>query len=244
MREIVFLARAKRLPRIKADTEKSGGVIPVTPIALPARTHDEIRQTAQTEILLAAESVFARVGFSGATIAEIAARAGLPKANLHYYYRTKAQLYRAVLDNTLKLWLAGVSGITKSAHPAVALSAYIHGKMRLTASHPDASRVFANEMLHGAPEISGYLQQELKALIDEKAQVIAHWAKLGLMDKVDARHLFFTIWAATQTYADFQPQVCAVLGKAELSEADYEHAAQQLVRVLLKGCGVEGVAER
>jgi TetR/AcrR family transcriptional regulator len=246
MPEIVFLVRAKSVKRdvVKSNAVEDDGGVPATPSALPARTHDEIRHTAETEILLAAESVFARVGFSGATIAEIATRAGLPKANLHYYYRTKAQLYRAVLDNTLKLWLAGVSGITKSAHPATALSAYIHDKMRLTASHPDASRVFANEMLHGAPEISGYLQQELKSLIDEKAQVIAHWAKQGLMDKVDARHLFFTIWAATQTYADFQPQVCAVLGKAELSETDYERATQQLVRVLLKGCGVQGVVER
>ena len=203
-----------------------------------ARNHEEIRQTAFEYILLAAESVFARVGFSGATMAAIAERAGLPKANLHYYFSTKAALYRAVLDHTLSLWLAGTNGITKAAHPAQALGDYIRDKMRLTAKYPDASRVFANEMLHGAPEISGYLQHELKALIDEKAGVIAHWAKLGQMDKVDAHHLFFTIWAATQTYADFQPQVCAVLGKVEMTEVDYEIAAEQLVRVLLKGCGV------
>jgi TetR/AcrR family transcriptional regulator len=218
MREIVFLARAKK--------------------TVAARSHEEIRQTAQEDILLAAESVFARVGFSGATMAAIAERAGLPKANLHYYFSTKAALYRAVLDHTLSLWLAGVSGITKAAHPAQALGDYIRDKMRLTAQYPDASRVFANEMLHGAPEINGYLQQELKALIDEKTTVIAHWARQGQIDKIDARHLFFTIWASNQTYADFQPQVCAVLGKAEMTEADYEIATSQLVRVLLKGCGV------
>ncbi len=223
MRGIVFLARAKtRLRKVVAG-----------------RSHEEIRQTAHEDILLAAESVFARVGFSGATMAAIAERAGLPKANLHYYFSTKADLYRAVLNHTLSLWLAGTSGITKAAHPAQALGDYIRDKMRLTALYPDASRVFANEMLHGAPEISGYLQQELKALIDEKAAVIAHWAELGLIDVLHARHLFFTIWAATQTYADFQPQVCAVLGKAEMTDEDYEIAAAQLVRVLLKGCGVQ-----
>ncbi len=229
MREIVFLARARITGGARAKSLAS------------TRSHEQIRQAAQDDILSAAESVFARVGFSGATMAEIAERAGLPKANLHYYFSTKAALYRAVLNHTLSRWLAGTCGITKDAHPATALGGYIRDKMRLAAMHPDASRVFANEMLHGAPEISGYLQQELKALIDEKAQVIAHWAKLGLMDKVDARHLFFTIWAATQTYADFQPQVCAVLGKTALSNADYEHATQQLVQILLKGCGVEGL---
>ncbi|MEQ1519460.1 MAG: TetR/AcrR family transcriptional regulator, partial [Usitatibacteraceae bacterium] len=191
------------------------------------------------DILLAAEAVFARAGFAGATMAEIATAANLPKANLHYYFRTKAALYRAVLDHTLTLWLAETGGIRRDAHPAPALGDYIRAKMRLTATHPDASRVFANEMLHGAPLIGSYLRRELKALIDEKSQVIAHWAERGLIDDIDARHLFFTIWASTQTYADFQPQVCAVLGKAKLTRNDFERATEQLVQLILKGCGVK-----
>ena len=208
-----------------------------SPTAAPRRK-EHIRNAAEADILLAAEAVFARAGFLGATMAEIAEKAGLPKANLHYYFRTKAALYRAVLDHTLTLWLAETSGIRRDAHPATALGDYIRAKMRLTAAHPDASRVVANEMLHGAPQIGGYLRRELKALIDEKSKVIEHWATLGLMDRIDARHLFFTIWASTQTYADFQPQVCAVLGKAKLTKGEFERATGQLVKVLLKGCGI------
>jgi TetR/AcrR family transcriptional regulator len=206
------------------------------PVAL--RRKERIRHAAVTDILAAAEAVFARAGFSGATMAEIAELAGLPKANLHYYFRTKAALYRAVLDHTLSLWLAQTDGIRNDAEPAEALGNYIRAKMRLTATHRDASRVFANEMLHGAPHIGGYLRNELKALVDQKARVIDHWAYKGLMDRVDARHLFFTIWAATQTYADFQPQVCAVLGKSRLTRVELDRATAQLVRLLLKGCGV------
>ena len=227
MRVTEFSARADSPRRVTAR------------VAAPPRRKEHIRHAAEADILLAAEAVFARTGFSGATMAEIAEKAGLPKANLHYYFRTKAALYRAVLDNTLTLWLAETSGIQRDAHPATALGEYIRAKMRLTATHPDASRVFANEMLHGAPQIGGYLRRELKALIDEKSLVIAHWAEQGLMDPVDARHLFFTIWASTQTYADFQPQVCAVMGKAKLTRADFERATEQLVRVVLKGCGVQ-----
>jgi len=215
---------------------RSGGRVTVAP-----RRKEHIRHAAVADILLAAEGVFARAGFSGATMAEIAGAAGLPKANLHYYFRTKATLYRAVLDHTLSLWLAETSGIRRDAHPGVALGDYIRAKMRLTATHPDASRVFANEMLHGAPQIGGYLRRELKTLIDEKALVIEHWVEHGLMDRIDARHLFFTIWASTQTYADFQPQVCAVLGKAKLARAELDRAAEQLVRLVLKGCGIRSV---
>jgi TetR/AcrR family transcriptional regulator len=206
--------------------------------APPPRRKEHIRHAAVTDILLAAESVFARSGFSGATMAEIATVAGLPKANLHYYFRTKAALYRAVLDHILKLWLTETDGIHVEAQPAAALSDYIRAKMRLTATHPDASRVFANEMLHGAPQIGGYLRRELKTLVDEKARVIEHWAAAGLMDRVDARHLFFTIWASTQTYADFEPQVCAVLGRTKLTRAEFERATEQLVQLVLKGCGI------
>ena len=208
-----------------------------TPVAMRRKEH--IRSAAEADILAAAESVFARAGFSGATMAEIAEAAGLPKANLHYYFRTKAALYRAVLNHTLSLWLAETDGIRVDAKPADALGNYIRAKMRLTATHRDASRVFANEMLHGAPHIGKYLRTELKALVDEKSRVIDHWSRQGLMDAIDARHLFFTIWAATQTYADFQPQVCAVMGKAKLTRADFERATEQLVRVVLKGCGVQ-----
>jgi len=206
------------------------------PVALRRKEHT--RHAAVTDILAAAEAVFARAGFSGATMAGIAELAGLPKANLHYYFRTKAALYRAVLDHTLTLWLAETDGIKNDADPLTALGDYIRAKMRLTATHRDASRVFANEMLHGAPHIGGYLRNELKALVDEKSRVIDYWARKGLMDRVDARHLFFTIWAATQTYADFQPQVCAVLGKTRLTGAELDHATEQLVRIILRGCGV------
>ena len=229
-----FSERAER-----SQSQRNAATPRSTRVSTTPRRKEHIRHAAEADILLAAEAVFARAGFAGATMAEIATGAGLPKANLHYYFRTKAALYRAVLDHTLGLWLAETSGITRDAHPAAALGDYIRAKMRLTATHPDASRVFANEMLHGAPLIGGYLRRELKALVDEKSLVIAHWADQGLMDRVDARHLLFTIWASTQTYADFQPQVCAVLGKAKLARGDFERATDQLVQLILKGCGVK-----
>ncbi len=54
-------------------------------------------------------------------------------------------------------------------------------------------------------------------------------------------HLLFTIRAATQTYADFDVQVCAVLGRAELSAQDHACATEHVVSLLLRGCGLLGV---
>lgn len=197
-----------------------------------------IRVDNEAGILHAAEYVFARAGFAGATMGDIAQRAGVPKSNLHYYFRTKRDIYRAVLSNTLTLWLAETDSIREDNDPKRALADYIRAKMTLSATYPDASRVFANEILHGASEIGDYLRADLRVLIDAKSRVIEHWIAEGRMAPVDPRHLFFTIWAATQTYADFEPQVCAVLGIEQMDAAHMKAATEHLTSLLLRGCGL------
>jgi TetR/AcrR family transcriptional regulator len=208
---------------------------------LPARGEGRggrIRREQEAAILKAAERVFARAGFQGATMAEIALQAGLPKSNLHYYFGTKAEVYRAVLANILRLWLAETDRLTAAADPREALAHYVEAKMRLSAERPDASRVFANEVLHGAPQIGGFLKSELRTLVTDKAEVIEGWIAAGKMAPVDPTHLFLSLWALTQTYADFETQVCAVLGGANLGPADYRRATEHVLNLVLRGCGL------
>ena len=197
-----------------------------------------IRQTNEALILLAAEKVFARAGFGGATMAAIAEGSGLPKANLHYYFGSKDVLYRAVLAGILNDWLLPAHGITVNAEPRAALESYIRAKMELSAKRPDGSKVFANELLHGAQVLRQLLQTELRQLVKEKAAVVQTWITAGRMAPVDAEHLFFTIWATTQTYADFDVQVAAVLGKPALDAHDHARATEHVVGLILRGCGL------
>jgi TetR/AcrR family transcriptional regulator len=171
-------------------------------------------------------------------MAAIAEAARLPKANLHYYFGSKQALYRAVLARTLEDWLVPTDGITPKADPRVAIETYIRAKMALSVQRPHASRVFANELLHGAPVVKALLGTELRELVQLKAAVIQGWINAGRMAPVDPVHLFFTIWAATQTYADFGVQVSAVLGRAELGASDYARATEHVVSLLLRGCGL------
>jgi TetR/AcrR family transcriptional regulator len=200
----------------------------------------QIRQANEATILAAAESVFARAGFGGATIASIAQASGLPKANVHYYFGSKESLYRAVLAQILSDWLQPTRCITQEAQPREAIEQYIRAKMALSAQRPDGSKVFANELLHGAPVVSELLATDLRELVREKTAVIQTWVQAGRMAPVDGTHLFFTIWAATQTYADFDVQVCAVLGKTRLSPADHSRATEHVVALVLRGCGLLG----
>ena len=197
-----------------------------------------IRQANEALILSAAERVFARAGFGGATMAAIAEASGLPKANLHYYFGSKEVLYREVLARILSDWLEPTHGITPDADPRTALEQYIRDKMALSAERPDGSKVFANELLHGAPVIKGLLATDLRNLLLEKAAVVQTWISAGRMASVDPIHLFFTIWAATQTYADFDEQIKAVLGRTELTATDHARATEHVVSLILRGCGL------
>ena len=197
-----------------------------------------IRQANEALILSAAEKVFARAGFGGATMAAIAEASGLPKANLHYYFGSKDVLYREVLARILNDWLVPTHGITVDAAPKTALAQYIRDKMELSAQRPDGSKVFANELLHGAPVVKGLLATELRQLLLEKAAVVQAWVDAGRMARVDGMHLFFTIWAATQTYADFDVQICAVLEQDALTPQDFERATEHVVSLILRGCGL------
>ncbi len=210
--------------------------------AAPAAAGDarkgQIRQANEARILGAGERVFARAGFNGATMAAIADEADLPKANLHYYFGSKLELYRAVLARTLHDWLLPLDGLRPDADPAQALEAYIRAKMAMSMLRPDASRVFASELLHGAAVVDGLMRGELRAAVRKKAAVIDGWIAAGRMAPVDSTHLFFTLWAATQTYADFDLQVRAVLGRATLTKRDHARATEHVVSLVLRGCGL------
>lgn len=188
--------------------------------------------------MAAAEQVFSRAGLQGATVAEIAELAGVPKPNVHYYFGSKEGLYRAVLEHILHDWLVPAEQLSAADHPRDALRAYVRRKMQLTLERPDASRVFANEILHGAPVLAPLLRTELRAMVKAKALVVQGWIDQGLMAPVDPEHLFFTIWASTQTYADFDAQIVAVMGAEGKGKKAAERAARHVESLILRACGL------
>ena len=112
------------------------------PLEVPA--HDgkppsRIRQKNEEAILKAAEDEFARHGFRGTSMNAIALSAGLPKANLHYYFINKLGLYIAVLSNILELWDSTFNALTAEDDPAQALTQYIRAKMEFSRRQPHIS---------------------------------------------------------------------------------------------------------
>ena len=198
-----------------------------------AKTRIQVRNEAR--ILDAAQTVFAEHGFRGATVDRIAARAKMSKPNVHYYFKRKTDLYLAVLMRTLDIWLAPLKELDPEGDPAQELRHYISAKLKFSRENPTASRIFATEILQGAPVLESYLGEDLRHLVDRKAKVIRHWIDTGRLAEVDPYHLVFLIWAATQHYADFTPQVTAVMGRKTLSKAEFDRIEESLCRIILSG---------
>jgi len=202
-----------------------------------------IRERNKELILKAASEEFAEKGFAATKTSDIAARAGLPKPNVYYYFKSKENLYREVLESIVEPLLEASAPFNQPGHPAEVLRAYIRTKIRISRDHACASKVFANEIMHGAPHLSPERIAQLNAQATHNIACIQRWIDDGLMARVDANHLLFSIWAATQTYADFDWQISTVTGKNRLDDADYDAAADTIIRLVLKGCEIAEPAQ-
>ncbi len=196
------------------------------------------RQENEETIMQAAEKVFAEAGFGGATMQLIADVAGLPKANVHYYFQTKEQLYRRVVRNIFNIWLEAADTFDAASGPAEGIGAYIDAKMEISRRHPAGSKVWASEVMHGAPIIQDYLETTLVEWTENRIAAIERWIAAGQMDPVDSRHLLYLIWATTQHYADFSHQIQTLNGGRALADTEWEAAKATVRKIILQGIGV------
>jgi TetR/AcrR family transcriptional regulator len=189
---------------------------------MPPAPNTRIQQKNRATIMDAALDVFSASGFRGATLDEIATAAGLSKPNLLYYFPGKEAIHTALLTSLLDTWLDPLRALDANGDPVEELLGYVLRKLQMSRTYPRESRLFANEIIQGAPRMIDQITGPLKTLVDEKAAVIRGWSNAGKIATLDPHHLIFSIWATTQHYADFEVQVRGILrpvGDAHIDDA-------------------------
>ncbi|MEF2486783.1 TetR/AcrR family transcriptional regulator [Pseudomonas aeruginosa] len=199
----------------------------------------EIRRRNVEKILLAAEKVFAEKGYSGTSMGNIAEEAELPRSNLHYYFSTKDELYRDVLLGLLEVWKQDALCFEMFDDPRVVLTSYIRAKMNHSRTRPHGSKVWANEIMHGAPLLGATLDDSLYEWAKMKEAKIRQWVEEKRILSIEPSSLLYMIWASTQHYADFGYQVEVLNGHQPLSDMQFERAVQTVTSVVLRGIGLE-----
>ncbi len=210
-----------------------GDAMPGDAMVEKKKTRIKIRN--EEKILEAALKLFSAFGFHGTTMEKIAELADMSQPNLHNYFKTKADLYEAVLNDILTLWVDPLGNLDVEGDPETELRQYIFKKIEMARKYPEASRIFAGEMLQGAPILMHHLKGQVRMKVKAFATVIESWARQGKIRPVDPVHLVFMIWASTQHYADFMPQIRAVMDVARLNKADYDAAAESICSIIVNG---------
>lgn len=199
-----------------------------------SRPQTRIQKRNRAAILEAALDVFSLHGFRGATLDQIAQAAGLSKPNLLYYFPSKDAVHGALLSELMDNWLEPLEALRSDGEPIGEIVAYVQRKLEMARVLPRESRLFANEIVQGAPRIIDQIKGPLRALVDEKAILISGWAREGRIATLDPHHLIFSIWATTQHYADFDAQVRGILTPE--GDSHFEQAAaflEQMYRAAL-----------
>lgn len=204
--------------------------------ATQTRRRTRIQEENERKILAAALDVFSDKGFRGASLDDIATAAGMSKPNMLYYFGGKEEIHLTLLAKLLEDWLAPLKTLNARGDPLEEVGEFIRLKLKMARDFPRESRLFANEILRGAPHIGNHLHGPLKTMVDEQCEVLEAWMDAGKIAKVSPHHLIFTIWATTQHYADFDAQVGAVL--AERDATRFEDAETTLLTLILGGLRV------
>ncbi len=183
----------------------------------------------------AALMLFSQFGLHGTRLEQVAVAAGISKTNLLYYFPSKKQLYLAVLQDLLAVWLAPLRALQADQQPLEAIRQYIRLKLEVSRDHPRASRLFCLEMLQGAPVLKEELAGPVRTLVDEKAALIRLWIERQQLTAIDPWHLIFMLWSVTQHYADFATQVEAITGKTLQDAAFFEQTLESIQQVITEG---------
>jgi TetR/AcrR family transcriptional regulator len=192
-----------------------------------------IRRANVTKILDAAERVFAVKGFNGASVGMIAESAKVPKPNVYYYFGTKEDLYRRVIEDVCSTWLHAADLFDETDDPAVAIRAYVETKMDLARARPNGSRLWAIEMASGAPFLTDYLENTVRPWLESREKVLQKWIDQGRLKPMSTRYFFYMIWATTQNYADFEAQINIMNEGQPLSDEQFEHAKKCVTEMII-----------
>ena len=195
----------------------------------------------ETAIFQAALTVFARKGKDGARMQEIADEAGINKALLHYYYRSKDGLYRSVFRAVMQHFLESVEEAIAQEGPfREVLKNVIAGYIDEHRKHPEVARMWMQENLNGAPIarefLLGQIDRGRTTTAERVMQRIQRAIDDGEIREVDPLHLLLSVLGASVFFFLSIPVFSAIHpGLADDPNAEAERRKQHVFDLIYHG---------
>ena len=90
--------------------------------------------------------------------------------------------------------------------------------MDLAREMPLSSRIWASEIMRGAPVIQDFLETTLTQWVRSREAVVRKWIAAGKIRPIEPKFLFYMIWATTQHYANAAHEVATLEGGRPLDD--------------------------
>jgi len=169
--------------------------------------------TTARRIVSAAEEIFAEQGLAGARMDEIARAAKVNKALLYYYFRSKEELHRFVLEALFSQLRAGVAGQDAATpSPRKRLSALVDNFFDFVRQHPNYPRLVQRALLNRGPNLDWIVSEYYRPLHSQLVRTIEEGISAGEFRRVDARNTAFSVISIMVFYFAAAPVLSRILG--------------------------------
>ena len=187
------------------------------------RAHGRHRDSVETRaaILRAAEQIYAESGLAGARTEAIAAAAGVNKALLYYYFRSKEGLYQAVIGSQLREFGRQVEKVLAARGPAgPILLRYVSYQFDFIGMHPCYPRIFQRMMMEGDRTLRRIVREHSVPLKKMLVALLARGMKSGEFRRLDPEHTLVSIAGLTGHYFNIAPAIRAITGQDPYSKGN------------------------
>jgi hypothetical protein len=146
------------------------------------------------------------------------------------------------MQSILLKWNSSFDEVTADDCPAQSLANYIADKMETSRTHPYSSKVVAIEIINGGQNLEESVKEDNKIWVKGRIAVLEAWIAAHKIEMLNPEYLLYHIWSSTQHYADFSSQIRQLRGR-EMTDEDFTEATNTLVKLILKGCGLQVPAQ-
>jgi TetR/AcrR family transcriptional regulator len=196
-----------------------------------ARHRDSVESKAA--ILRAAEHIYAESGLAGARTDAIAAAAGVNKALLYYYFKSKEGLYQAVVGSQLQEFQQQAREILSAEGPAgPILMRYVSYHFDFIGTHPNYPRIFQRMMMEGDRALERAIREHSIPLKELLLSVLERGMKSGEFRRVDKGHAIVSIAGLTVHYFNIAPAFRLITGQDPYSKSNLATRKAEVLRFI------------
>lgn len=231
-------AASKAKNKTAAKTRNRKAAAKTSPSRTSSKGSATPNEAVRERIVAAALSLFARSGFDGATITQVARDAGVASPLIYYYFEDKDELWRAAADYAIRDWSQSVRNIEKElsdADPITILKVQLRRFIYFSSQHREFSRLIINEAGSGDGRMEWLIEHHIKPMHTASNKALENAMEVGLVRNVDPAFLNQFVIGGVAHFMNSGLMLNTVYGINPRDEKTVDEFADFLIDLLFDG---------